>query len=271
MTIRLGHINYLNCIPVQGAIVSKKIPFQGEIIYGNPAELNRLLEIGKLDISPSSSVELLKGYKILPTFSISSRITVKSIILFTKKPLEKIKKGLFFITSHSATSALLLKILLSEFYKIDAIFSVFNPDTSSLKDILSHSEGALYIGDTALKMKNSSEFYNYDLAEIWHRYTQLPFTFALWQLRKGFNDRDKIKYLYDLLTASYGYYKAKKRQLAESFSSKFNMSVDDIVDYWDTLSFELKEEQLKSLKLYFRLAKRHHFIEKEPIIEIISL
>lgn len=94
--VKLGHINYLNCLPVHGAILLGKIPFDGEIIEGPPSYLNKLLDEGILDVSPSSSFEIIKGHKIIPNFSISSKQEVKSIILITKNDLTMMKKGVFF-------------------------------------------------------------------------------------------------------------------------------------------------------------------------------
>ncbi|GAB4438863.1 MAG: menaquinone biosynthesis protein [bacterium] len=270
--LKLGHINYLNCIPVHGAIIMKKVPFKGELVYGTPNLLNKLLEAGEIDISPSSSAELIKGYKVIPDFSISGKTDVKSIILVTKRPLEDIKRGLFYVTSHSATSALLLKVILKEFYQIEAKYRVFAPEKHTLLELINKSDGVLYIGDFALKLKCSLPYYKNDLAEIWYKKTSLPFTFAVWQLRRSFEyEEKKIKYLYYTLKASFEYFRKDPSRLAEQFHEQFSMSVDEILKYWESLSFELKDVHLKSLKLYFSLAKRQGLISKEPEIELVSL
>lgn len=270
--IKLGHINYLNCIPVHGGIIMKKVPFQGELISGTPNQLNKLLELGEIDVSPSSSAELIKGHKVLPNFSISGKVDVKSIILVTNHHLEEIKSGLFYITSHSATSALLLKVILKEFYQIEATYKVFDPENHSLSSLIKSSAGVLYIGDFALKLNETENLHKNDLAHIWYRKTGLPFTFALWQLRNGF-DREgkKIAHLYQSLTESFEYFKSEPANLAEHFKEEFNMDVDEILNYWKSLSFELSSSHLESLNLYFRLAKKHDFIKTVPKIAFVSI
>jgi len=269
--VRLGHINYLNCIPVHGGIITGKIPFDGKLVFGTPTQLNKMLELGKIDVSPSSSAEVLKGYKVLPALSISGKVDVKSIILVTKKPVTEIKAGLFYVTSHSATSVLLLKVILKEFYGIKAEYQVFDPETHSLSSLIKDAEGVLFIGDYALQLKNTDTFFNTDLAEVWYKNTGLPFTFALWQLNKSLTDPAVIKYVYETLKASFSYFKENSLQLAEMFSDQFKMTPKDILMYWDSLSFELNESHLKSLGLYFKLAKKHCLIEKEPIIDIVKI
>lgn len=269
--VKLGHINYLNCIPVHGAIILGKVPFAGKIVSGTPTQLNKLLERGEIDISPSSSVELIKGYNILPNLSISGKVDVKSIILVTKKPLQDIKSGLFYVTSHSATSVLLLKVILREFYDINAKYIEFNPETRNLPSLIKDAEGVLYIGDAALKLKENKNLINNDLAEIWYKNTNLPFTFALWQISKSLTDLSVIKSIYKSLITSFNYFINNKEELAKSFSQNFEMSVKAILEYWDRLSFELNQSHIESLNLYFKLARKHGFIQKQPTINVMDL
>lgn len=270
--IKLGHINYLNCIPVHGALLLKKVPFDGSIVKGTPNQLNRLLELGRIDVSPSSSVEVRKGYKVLPTFSISSKVDVKSIILVTKIPLNELKSGFFFLTSHSATSSLLLKVILREFFNIDAKYKVFAPERHTITQLLKDGDGILYIGDFALLIKPSPSYYIYDLAHIWYEKTGLPFTFALWQLRKGLEkEREKLQYLIEILNKSYEYYKKDPSFLAKAFEGSAGMKEGEILAYWESLSFELKEEHIKSLFLFFSLAKSLGYLTFEPPIELVDL
>lgn len=266
--VTLGHINYLNCIPVHGAILLKLVPFEGKIIEGNPAYLNRLLEMGQLTASPSSSFEIIKGYKIFKGFSISSRSSVKSIILFTKKELSKMKRGIFYITSHSQTSAMLLRLILKEFYAIEANFQSFDPSKKDLKKLIDKGDGVLYIGDYALKIGAYEEGFSYDLGELWYNFTGLPFTFALWQISKIEHNRSDILYLYDCLKKSYNFFLTNKELLAESFSDRMGFNRDFILDYWSYLSFDLTDEHIKGLNLFFKLLRKNNLIDKEPQIDI---
>lgn len=264
--VKLGHINYLNCLPVHGAILLGKVPFEGEVIEGPPSYLNKLLEEGLLDVSPSSSFEIIKGHKIIPNFSISSKEEVKSIILITKKELTQIRSGNFFITSHSQTSSMLLRLIFREFIPVKANFFVFDPKYESLDKIIDKADGILFIGDYALKNLDYSGTIRYDLAKVWHNYTNLPFTFALWQVSKNNNKKVEIRLLIETLKASYNFFLKNREMIASSFSPKMGFSESFIINYWENLTFELSEKHIESLKLYFRLLKKNNLIDKEPEI-----
>jgi chorismate dehydratase len=249
----LGHINYLNCIPVHGAILSGNIPFDGKIVRGNPAQLNLMLKKGEVDISPSSSVELVNGYKVLHSLSISGREDVKSIILLTRIPIEEISNGVFYVTSHSATSSMLLKVILNDFFSVSAKYETFDPDKISLDGLGKSADGVLYIGDYALRLEQAiSPFkYRYDLATLWYQQTGYPFSFALWQVSPASEKKPGIKAAVKTLYESYSFYKDNTKSLADIFSGQFGMSPEDILEYWTHLSFDFETKHMESLKLFF--------------------
>lgn len=264
--VKLGHINYLNCLPVHGAILLGKIPFDGEIIEGPPSYLNKLLDEGILDVSPSSSFEIIKGHKIIPNFSISSKQEVKSIILITKNDLTMMKKGVFFITAHSQTSSMLIKLILKEFIPLKADYLVFTPENEKTEELLKKADGILYIGDYALKNFDFPNTFKYDLAKIWYDYTKLPFTFALWQVSKKNIQKAEIKSLIEVLKGSYQFFLKNKELLADRFSNKMGFEKNYIIQYWNNLSFDLNERHIESLTLFFRLLKKNNLIDREPEI-----
>ncbi len=264
--VTLGNINYLNCIPIHGAILEKLIPFKGRLIDGTPAYLNSLLEQGRLTVSPSSSFELTKGYRILRGLSISSDSEVKSIILLTKKPLPDIKRGRFFVTSHSKTSAMLIRVIMREFYQSEIDYQSFNPSENSVERLLAEGDGVLYIGDDALKIVSQPYIIQNDLGKIWNSFTGLPFTFALWQVSKTEQNKEHIKYIHNCLRESYNFFLHHRELMAERFSKKMGFDRDFILKYWDYLSYELTEKHIISLKLFFQFLKKHKIINAEPEI-----
>ena len=73
--LRLGNIVYANVYPIHAGILTGKVPFPFQIVNGIPTELNRYLFEGKVDVSPSSSIEFAVNpgrYQILPGLSITS-------------------------------------------------------------------------------------------------------------------------------------------------------------------------------------------------------
>ena len=121
--LRIGRINYANLFPIFHALLEKAGDSSAyEFVEGVPSFLNRLLREGKVDISPSSSIEYLRRrdkYDILEGHSVSSFGPVGSILLFSRRPIETLN-GLTVLTSaQSATSVALLDIILKKFYELD--------------------------------------------------------------------------------------------------------------------------------------------------------
>ncbi len=269
--VTLGHINYLNCIPVHSGILLKKVLFNGKIVKGSPQQLNQLLEKGFVDISPSSSVEIIKGHLIVPGLSISSKTDVQSIILFTKVPIETLKKGKILISSHSSTSSLLVKIIFKELYNAQPTFKIFAPEKKIIEnDIV----GILHIGDIALKYNLNNALtpdfpYKYDLASIWYEAYKLPFTFALWQVPVTSISKNGLKDAISALYKSYNFYLKNQLYILNAFANDYELEREKILAYWNRLDYTLTENHLNSLKLFFELLKKHGFIEKIPAFNFI--
>jgi chorismate dehydratase len=269
--VTLGHINYLNCLPVHSGILLNKVPFNGKIVKGTPKQLNQLLEKGEIDISPSSSVEIVKGHFIVPGLSISSKTDVQSIVLFTKVPLNTLKKGKILISSHSSTSSLLVKIIFKELYNAQPTFKIFTPEK---KPIDNEIVGILHIGDIALEynLNNtlSADFpYKYDLASIWYEAYNLPFTFALWQVPITSISKDGLKDAIEALHKSYDFYLKNQLYTLKAFVKDYQIAPERILAYWDRLDYTLTKNHIDSLKLFFKLLKKHGFIEKVPTFNFI--
>src|SRR5690606_23352678 len=87
-----------------------------EVISRVPAELNRLLSIGELDVSAISSFsygQFADQYVLLPQLSVGSVGKVESILLFSKEPIEYIRPERIAVTTASATSVNFLKIIMA--------------------------------------------------------------------------------------------------------------------------------------------------------------
>ena len=87
--LTLGYISYLNCVPFFQYLRDQG--YGGRLVPGVPSSLNRMLQLGELDASPSSSFEYAlhaEKYCLLPDFSISSTGPVNSVLLFSSEPPE---------------------------------------------------------------------------------------------------------------------------------------------------------------------------------------
>lgn len=182
MRLKLGHIDYLNCAPFFHYL--RASGFAGEIVKGVPAQLNKMLADGGLDVSPSSSFEYgqhFEDYQLMPGHSISALRRVQSVLLFSPVPIDQLAGRCVYLTGESATSVHLLRVILQEFYGWDNVPS--RVPEQPVEEFLQRGEPVLLIGDRALRASLSMGpelGYQYDLAELWYRHTGLPFVFALW-------------------------------------------------------------------------------------------
>jgi chorismate dehydratase len=293
--IRIGEINYLNVYPIYYYLKKalkndNKINFMN-FVSGSPAFLNGELEAGNIDISPSSSFYYILNYKrsyIFPDLSISSKKKVKSIYLFSPKPIEDFNENeTICVTPETLTSINLLKVLLAEIYKMDLNkikFTTLKPD-DKLELKLGPVAGGeaikggifLHIGNNALKLaKHIPEgYFAYDLADLWYRYTGYPFVFALFIINKEAYDKNKNEFeiLYAFLIESKRTAVSRFREAAISISKsdeyKF-ISYEELIDYWtECLSFDLGKNEIRGFNLYSELLYKNKLISSVPKVNFV--
>lgn len=267
--LRIGRINYANMFPIFYMLEHGCDCSAYRFIEGVPSELNRLLREGEIDISPSSSIEYLRHkdmYTILDGHSISSFGPIGSILLFSTRPLETLGGSTILTSSQSETSVVLLDIILKKFYSIECILK---PSNNSFSKALEYYPAYLLIGDDALKAVsgcklqvagNNSKLYVYDLGNIWYQHTGLPFVFALWIARKDSETKMLLgKFRMDLSKAKDAALKNLKTIARESYLINI-LSEDEIVSYWEGISYDLDDEHLAGLELFREYAEHLNLI-----------
>ena len=260
--LKLGHIKYSNCFPPHAGIIMQTVPCPFKVVEGIPTELNRLLYEGKIDVSPSSSIEYAMHpgrYHLLPTLSITSKNKVMSILLESKVPIEDLDKKVIALTTASATSVVLLRILLELRYGIDPGYTRYE---QGAEDPSEQADAMLTIGDLALTKPLLPGFpYRYDLGELWHEFTGLPFVFALWHVNYKKNVARDIAALYDILITSKVYGISHLQELASSQSGRFNVPAEKLFTYWQSFSYNLGKDEQKGLLTFYGYAAEIGAIE----------
>ena len=163
---KIGYMEYANVYPIFYYLLKNK---NLSFFKSYPAELNKAMREGRIDLSPSSSIEYAKNsslYKVISGISVSSVGAVKSVNVFSNIPLEKMGGKKIYFTKESNTSTVLTRIIFEEFYKIPVEY------TNSLEE--AHAE--LLIGDKALYSYYNTDYkYIFDLGQEWYKFTGLPF------------------------------------------------------------------------------------------------
>lgn len=183
---RLGIVSYTNVAPLHWGLTPWDGPdTRAEFVRGVPTDLNAALMAGDIDLTLISSIEFVRHrdrLRALPDFSIASLGPVYSVMLFRWRSWDELDGARIAVTTHSATSVELLRMLLTK----DGIEAELVPMAPDLEAMLSECDAALLIGDAALSEAVSRRSVAgrrpqvTDLGEAWYRHTRLPFTFAVW-------------------------------------------------------------------------------------------
>jgi chorismate dehydratase len=273
--LRIGRIAYANCTPIFHAL-NELFPadvYHYNYVGGVPFHLNNLLSSGSIDVCPSSSITFSvrpDQYLIVPDLTISSCGPVQSVMLFSTLPIEELDDKTVLLSSESATSVNLLKILLRKCYSCTSSFVVTGETTLS---VLMEAPAVLLIGDAALRAaKVSSDYYVYDLGEIWYQWTGLPFVFALWLTTRSAVDQhgDELHRLALQLRQAKLHALEHLECIAADSLEKEWMGLDRLLDYWNVLSYDLSESHISGLNLFYQLAAELELIPSVPKLAFLT-
>lgn len=246
--MRIGTVSYTNAFPLIEFL--PQVCPDAEIISVVPSKLGTLMSHGEVDVALLSSIELFKHpeYTYLPDISISSDGAVGSVLLFSLKPAHEIKTVA--LDQCSLTSVLLTKILFQEHWQINPEYIHYSPP---VEHGLAVADAALAIGDAGLIAENLHPFC-YDLGAEWKKMTGLPFVFALWIARPGF---DTIRWQTAFLEAKeMGL--SNLEPIVNKCTSVLPLPPARFYRYFqENLCYDLGEKELAGMKLYFEKAKHH--------------
>jgi chorismate dehydratase len=264
--ISIGRIQYTNAWPIFHHFDLSAIPHEIKMHADMPATLNRKLRTGEIDMAAISSYAYglsSDSYFLLPNLSVSSFGRVQSILLFLKSPLEKVIHGKIALTTTSATSVNLLKIIMEKFYGGKPTYEDAEPD---LESMLENADAALLIGDHAIRASWLSHGYTVlDLGEVWKLWTGQWMTYALWAVHKDTMQQhpEAIRAIYDGLLAS----KEKSSRNLEPIVTLAQSQIGGSAAYWtqyfQTLCHDFGPEQKAGLQLYFQYARELGLIADE--------
>ena len=178
---RLGAVGYLNARPLTWAL--DRSPLRWTIRYDVPSVCSALLAAEEVDLGLVPSIDYLQApdYRFVPGVGIGSRGPVASVALFTRKPIDAVRR--IALDTSSRTSVALVKVMCHHRFHIEPEFAPHGPD---LESMTRDSDAALLIGDPALEADPSAlGLHKIDLGAEWTAMTGLPFIYAAWTGRPG--------------------------------------------------------------------------------------
>ena len=273
MTLRIGQIEYANCTPIFAALKTHFDCRNYRFVGGVPAELNAKLGRAEIDVCPSSSIEYGKSpgkYYLLPGISISAVGPVKSVLLFSRIPLEELDNRTIGLTTESDTSVNLLRIILA---KQHGFVNTFERTPLPLPEALKKFSALLLIGDAALREGiRNRDLFVYDLGELWHKFAGLPFVFALWMVTREAVERkgDEVKALCTELLAAKALAYDSYGAIADKSRERDWIGREALIDYWRTISYDLTPRHIEGVETFFRYAKELGVLSVLPEIRMFS-
>lgn len=283
MTVRMGHIRFLNCYPMycgleQRGHLDKDKPADRldrpniELVPGVPTELNRWLLSGHIDLGLISSIAYARNYRrlvISRRVSISSFGAVDSIQLVTRKPLEDVRSVA--LTTQSATSVALLKTMLKLRHRQQVEYGDL---LGSVGEALEEYDGALVIGDQALEALYFPEPGTtcHDLGLMWMDWTRLPMVYAVWATRDEFarTDAAELVAVEQELVDCRDYGRDHLPDVVESALGKYRFDRQSLMRYFALLYYGFRDEYQKGLLRFYELAYEAGELEEMPELRFID-
>jgi len=265
--LRLGNIDYSNCYPIHGPVLASPRPDWLTVVDGTPSELNRLLAAGELDVAPGSSIELARHgreYAALSGLCIGSDGPVESIILATRMPTEELDGRTVALPTASATSRVLVRILLEKAMGISPRWVDFDQresdplaragDGSGGRPGAGRVDAALFIGDVALRRQAGAGESHVDLGAEWTSWTGLPFVYALWLVTDDAAGRSETAALHERFLAQRDALAGGMDSLAERAAARFGLAPERLLSYWTRIRYDLDGRMIEGLERFLSLA-----------------
>jgi chorismate dehydratase len=256
---RVGHIQFLNCLPIYWGLVHSGALLDVELTKDTPDRLNDALVGGELDIGPISLLEYLRHAEsllLLPNLAVGSDGPVLSVNLVAQRPLPELAGRRVALGSTSRTSALLARMWLAQVHHVVPDYFVCPPDLTAM---LLEADAAVLIGDAALRATYDAPRLGlevYDLGAAWRDWTGLPMVFAVWAVRREYAEANPglVKDVHDAFVHGRDDAMAHVDEVAATAARWESFDAATLGTYFRTLDFSLGPRQVRGLVEFARRA-----------------
>lgn len=262
--LRVSAISFLNTAPLMWDFDHGDLRQRYQVNYTLPSTCAELLRQGMADIGiiPVAAYASIPDLVVIPDIAIAAKGPVKSILLVSKVPVEKIRTVAADTSSRSSVA--LLRVLFAKVYGARPEFVPMEP---KLKPMLKQCDAALLIGDPALLAK--TEGYEVrDLAAEWQRLTGKAFVFAFWAVRKGAASAEVVRDFQQ--SREHGLLPGNLTSIAREWAVRLGLPQGDITSYLrDNIFYYLDQDCLSGLNLFYQYAAEIGAIPRAPEVRFI--
>ncbi|MEU6807004.1 menaquinone biosynthetic enzyme MqnA/MqnD family protein [Streptomyces neyagawaensis] len=255
---RVGHIQFLNCLPLYWGLARTGTLLDFELTKDTPEKLSEQLVRGDLDIGPITLVEFLRNADDLvafPDIAVGCDGPVMSCVLVSQVPLERLDGARVALGSTSRTSVRLAQLLLAENVGVRPSYYTCPPDLSLM---MQEAEAAVLIGDAALRANlldgPAYGLQVHDLGAMWKEWTGLPFVFAVWAARRDYLERNPqvTRQVHEAFLASRDLSLVEVAKVAEQ-AARWEAFDEQVLErYFTTLDFRFGDPQLRAVTEFAR-------------------
>lgn len=277
--VRLGRIGYLNVLPLhypleQGLLSTDEVPGGFELVSGPPAELNILMDQGRLDLSGCSCIEYARHphkYRILPNLAIGSRGPVQSVLLLCRTRPEDLDGATVLVSAQTHTSAALVDLILRRHVGVRPRYQT--GDATALLAAGDRPAAILCIGDEALNLRRHADYpCRLDLGEAWREWTGKPFIFGLWiaseeaLARRGADVAAGAR----LLVRAKEWGQAHLDEISRVATRGSILNEAEMRSYFAGLVYDLGAEELEGLRLFYEMLAGAGVIPAAPALRFLE-
>ena len=262
---RLAASSYLNTAPL---IWSFQHGSQTDLVQlvtdAAPARCADLLAQSRVEAAlvPIIEYQRIADARVVPGVCVGSHLAVRSVVLISKYDDLKNVRSVA-LDDSSRTSQALVKIIFREFLGFEPEWESCAPNPQLM---LERSDAALLIGDPAMKI-SQTDFHVLDLADLWHRFTDTGFIFAMWMVRAG--AVEAISGLNFAGARDEGLEQIE--QIISQYENDLPLPRDEIKKYLtDNITFHVDETLEQGMRLYFELALKHGLIEENKPLQFVA-
>ena len=240
MTVKVARVPYMHNEPFYNDMERRGLQLQDIM----PSGVAPALRNGEVDAGPVPLVDafqLENGFKPVSGFCIATTEKSRSVLLYSKQPIEEMTGARIGVTSEAGTSLHLLKVLLLTKHQVQP------EEYVSMEDSY---DAFLVTDDQALRRRRGARGYphRYDLGEEWFQWTGLPFVYTRWMARQ---DMDPMEVLVLEDTLYVGLEEGVEALFHEvEPRDRLLMMPKDIVEYIQGFRFFMGMSEYKAVNLF---------------------
>lgn len=259
--MRMGLLSYINSLPVTYGLESGAVPFSGDFVKGEPTTLNGMALRGELDVTPISSVHYLlcaEHYRVVPGIALCSAGPVRSVKLFSRVPIDKLSGRWVAITKASATSRILLQLLVP-----GVLCEDLQHDHDGPIELTNDRPAVLLIGDQALLQPPLCEF-QLDLGQAWYEQTGMPMVWALWIARHDAEMENVVAHL----ESSRRWGEHHMDLVIQEALRRTELSRPQLDAYFQGLRYQFDDFELEGLRQFYLRASRLELVSSQLLSRV---